>query len=194
MDKDTPQSYYQELSQFLTELEKVFIEPIESQFGSISTSDELHLRAYILMAHAAFEEYIENIAIATASHYGKIWGKIELKLNEVGEQYSKYLKQMLHSNETIIKNKVKKSHGIKIDDLLKSLGFVIKIKGDRKNALDNLVKWRGSFAHRSKSATRVPDPKDLRLIVKDVYKICEDITNEAQKLFDDHPLHSPPST
>ena len=194
---------YLELQDYLLNLEIRFIEPIDSKLIP-DKEDELDMRSYCVLTHAAFEEFAETVAsfvleetierfinfqeisfgLCTILHFNapKV-GSID-EIDITYDYISKTLKDIKSTMSTDIRMN---NHGTSMKYLKKMLiplGVSIPSDAYLSNSLEQLASHRGAFAH-SFSKNRIkllPSPSDLKKYVEDVTVIMGKIYQQVDNI------------
>lgn len=196
---------YVELESYLSEVEKVFVQPFLPVDPAVGPEVyKFHVTAYCVLAHAAFEEYVEDVALRVVSESIKNYvnssgNKINKSLvaltlffekkvtidedediNEV--RFFDRFRNMLSEIKTSYSNDIYKNHGVSIKYLRKMLvPIAIDIKDDAilKNSLKQLANARGTYAHK-KISEKFLAPEDAVNYVKDCLALSQDIRDKAK--------------
>jgi len=163
----------------------------------------LDVRSYCLLAHAALEEFFENIAIhvmhesvicflkgnlrrpllSIISH-----AKNRLRVDEVNDINEQTVfdctRNILDDFKSQFSKEVYDNHGTSIDCLRKILMPVyinIPDNVNWRNSLKQLTKDRGSIAHKQ-VVDRIPSPEDVYTYVKDCLKMAKNVRDQAKRL------------
>lgn len=193
---------YADLTGYIAELDVKFVDGFLPANPATSPSAYQHdVRAYCVLCHAAFEDFIESLAVEVASYAVNQW-TIKRKINNVipallawhGSQIIiddddkapekkpfDYLKPLIDDAKGAFSRHVFNNHGVSVlylRSLLIPVALEIKPDANLLNSLAKLVEGRGSYAHKGKIKT-VLAPEDAKRYVKDVLAICEDVKIQA---------------
>jgi len=156
-------SLYISLQDRIGQLDKHFLSKIDPSRQADECEVDL-IRAYCLLSHAEFENYIEQSILATAEAAMKKWQK---KPNDISAIILSFLlinnenispSQKIHKSFNDLKSKLEKNHGIKthnIDNITKPIGFVMD--GTLQATLHSFGGTRGDIAHNSHKTTHALD-------------------------------------
>jgi len=209
MPKDL-RKLYRDLKSDLVRIEKVHIRRFLKKPLATPSEYELSVKAYLLLCHAAFEEFMEEIATELLT---------SIEVNYIKHQkYSKALACLLHfrsSNASELQNEkfkddpflvfthirtsldsIKASFandiynnngaGIKyINRIMVPLGVQVTTDAGLLDSLKKLAKERGHYAHKRKSGGAIRhslSPEDAKRVVSDCIKVFKDIRDKAIKL------------
>ena len=200
------EQHFTELKAYIDNLYRVFISQfIPTKPGTKPDEYEHQVKAYCILCHAAFEEYFENVAlrvmirsidewlksrkytdtlITLVLYYGL---KLELDENESNPEKKvfDYLRPLFDQIKTRFSEDVHNNHGISLKYLRNLLiPVAIDIKDDikLKNALQQLAKERGLYAHRQ-TVKKILAPEDAVKYVNDCLELCEDVKQKAESKF-----------
>lgn len=197
------ETVFLKLQDYLLDLEIKYIEPILSK-PIPDKEDELDMRSYCVLSHAAFEEFAETVAsfaleetinrfvnsqeislgVCTILHFGGSKGDSIEDIDILYDYISKTLKNIKSAMSTEIR---KNNHGTSMRYLKKMLiplGVSIPNNPLLSSSLEQLANHRGAFAHNFSNARikTVPSPVDLQkyvedvnLLMKQLYKQVDDI-------------------
>lgn len=193
---------YADLNSYITELDVKFIDRYLPANPATPPSDYEHdVRAYCVLCHAAFEDFIEKVAVDVASFAVSQW-TIARKINDVipalltwhgakmviddeknapEKKPFDYLRQLIDEAKSSFSRHVHNNHGVSVlylRSLLLPVAIEIKPDVNLLNSLEKLADGRGSYAHKGKVKS-VLAPEDAKRYVKDVLAICEDVKNKA---------------
>ena len=192
---------YLRLQDYLLELEIRYIEPILSK-PIPDKGDELDLRSYCVLSHAAFEEFAETVAtyaleqivtrfvsnqeiclgLCTILHFSSIKAESTDNVNIVYDYIMNALKDI---KSTMSTEKRKNNHGTSMKYLKKMLvplGVSIPNDTTLLGSLEQLAGQRGAFAHNFSSLriTNVPSPLDLTTYVTDVNVLMKKLYEQVE--------------
>lgn len=183
------ETVYLKLQDYLLDLEIKYIEPIISK-PIPDKEDDLDMRSYCVLSHAAFEEFAETVAsfaleeiikrfidsqeislgLCTILHFGA--SKSD-SLDDIDILYD-YISEALKNVKSAMSTEIRKNnHGTSMKYLKKMLiplGVSIPNNPLLSNSLEQLANHRGAFAHNFSNAriTKVPSPVELQKYVEDV--------------------------
>jgi hypothetical protein len=161
----------------------------------------LDVRAYCLLAHAAFEEFIEAVASEVLERVATDWLlhrkvsdvlltllcwhgstlKIDTKEASAEIKNFDYLRPLVDDAKSAFSNEIHNNHGISISylrSLLTPIAIDIKQDAGLLNSLKQLAEGRGLYAHRGKVKT-VLAPEDAKNYVHDCLALCDDVKAKA---------------
>lgn len=194
---------YNDLSGYIKGIEDTFINPFIPADPAITANDYMYqVKAYCVLAHAAFEEYFEQVSlrVMTKSIENYIYHKkineslllligcynekIEIDTEEKNPESRTFdLVRKLFDILTVKHSKeINDNHGTSIKYLRNILiPVAIDILDDinTKNSLTQLSYERGTYAHKF-SAKRIVPPEDAIQYVFDCLALSEDIRNKAK--------------
>ncbi len=159
------------------------------------------VRAYCVLCHAAFEDYMETLVLTVASHAVDRWiiarkindiipallawngAKIQIDDNEKAPETKPfdYLRPLVLEAKASFSREVYKNHGVSIlylRNLLIPVAIEINPDANLLNSLEQLAEGRGNYAHKGK-VKAVLAPEDAKKYVKDVLTICDDVRLKA---------------
>jgi hypothetical protein len=193
---------YKELCAYIKELAVKFIDKHLPADPSIEPSAYAHdVKAFCVLSHAAFEEFIEQVVLAVSSHAVDRWlarkrvndvilallswhgAKLKIDDDE-GSPETKpfdYLRPLIVEAKAEFSRKVHNNNGISIfylRGLLIPVAIEIKQDVNLLNSLQKLAEGRGTYAHKGRVKT-VLAPEDARRHVQDVLDLCDDIRAKA---------------
>jgi hypothetical protein len=177
---------YRELSAYVNELAIKFIDKYIPADPSIHPSAYVHdVRAYCVLSHAAFEEFIETAVVAVSSHAVDQWiarkrvndvipallswygAKLKIDDDERSPETKPfdYLLPLIEEAKAEFSRKVYNNHGISIlylRGLLIPVAIEIKQDLNLLNSLQKLAEGRGIYAHtvRTSDSNERPSRED----------------------------------
>jgi hypothetical protein len=185
---------YNKLQDYITELERKFVSNILSTASP--ESYELDVRAYCILAHAALEEYFEQIALTVMDRSIQNWlqpmpvindtlltllAYSDEKIDYEGSPFQN-VKTILEKGRQTLSYEISfHNHGISNKHLSKILLPVsLQISDDvnLQNSLNKLVEQRGTFAHKGR-IKNVLSPEDAKKYVSDCLTLCDDIRKKS---------------
>ncbi len=193
---------YSELDRYIKELESKFISSYIPAEPGVTPSDYMHdVRAYCLLAHAAFEHYIETVATEVANNAVNRWimvkainsvipallawsgGKLKIDDNESNAETKPfdYLRPLIEEAKNMFSREVHNNHGVSVlylRNLLIPVAIEIKQDANLLNSLKKLAQGRGEYAHKGR-VSAVYSPEDAKSYVSDVLTLCDDIKSKA---------------
>lgn len=200
-------SSFDELELYLLELEENYI---DTHQDPMETPDDykFDVRSYCVLSHAAFEEFVENVCVYVLD---KVVDEFELnkkisisslclmhfksgdthtyidddKWKNSDRIYDYLLGQFKKIKDDFSKYIMTKNHGVGLKylkQLLIPLGIDIPLDPIHQTALDQLTKFRGSFAHTSHRAIRHISPNDARVYVYDVYDYMQSLAKTTENI------------
>jgi len=193
---------YAELTGYIQELGVKFVDKYIPANPATQPAEYAHdVRAYCVLCHAAFEDYMENVALNVASHAVDQWvyarkindvipsiltwhgAKMKINDNEKSPEQKPfdYLHPMIIEAKASFSREVFKNHGVSIlylRNLLIPVAIEINPDPNLLNSLEKLADGRGSYAHKGK-VKAVLVPEDAKRYVQDVLTICADVRIKA---------------
>jgi len=162
---------------------------------------EYEVRAYCVLSHAAFEDFVESVAMEVVKHSTTewintrrvddvllsmlSWNSERLKIDDDemnGETRNfEYLRPLIDSAKKAYSRDVHLNHGVSIlylRNLLVPIAIDIKQDANLLNSLKKLSDGRGEYAHKGKVRSIMP-PEDAKNYVNDCLVMCEDIKTKA---------------
>jgi hypothetical protein len=194
-------SLYNELVTHLEYLTKKFVDPFIPASPTSTPSDyEFDVRAYCVLSHAAFEDFVEAVVLRVASAAVNNWTikrkvtdvivslvtrygiKLKIEDDETAPERKPfdYLRPLISDAKAAFSRDVNKNHGISILHLRNLLiPVAIEIREDLNllNSLQKLSEGRGHYAHKGRVTTMAPE--DAKRYVQDVLLLCDDIKSKA---------------
>ena len=209
MPKDL-RKLYKELKSDLVRIEKVHIRRFLKKPLASPTEYELSVKAYLLLCHAAFEEFMEEIAIevlnAIENNY-KLHKKYSMALVCLTHFRSSYASELnkdqyddeafsiyTHFRKALEELKASFSNyihgnqgaGIKyINRVMVPLGIQVTTDPGLLDSLKKLARERGHYAHKRKDGPAIRhslNPEDAKTVVSDCVLVFKDIRDKAMKL------------
>jgi hypothetical protein len=195
---------YGELTSYIQELGVKFVDKFIPANPATPPTDYAHdVRAYCVLCHAAFEDYMETVVLAVASHAVDQWvavtprkindvvpallswhgAKMKIDDNENSPEQKPfdYLRPLILQAKGAFSREVFKNHGVSIlylRNLLIPVAIEINPDPNLLNSLKKLAEGRGNYAHKGKVKT-VLAPEDAKKHVQDVLTICDDVRVKA---------------
>jgi hypothetical protein len=193
---------YTELSSHIGELAKKFVDPyIPASPSAVPSDYALDVRAYCVLSHAAFEEFVEAVVLTVASGAVQDWmvkrkatdviisliawngAKLKIDDDEASAETKPfdYLRSLVNEAKAAFSREVNKNQGISIlhlRNLLIPVAIDIKSDPNLLNSLQKLAEGRGAYAHKGR-VTTVLAPEDAKRYVQDVLALCDDIRVKA---------------
>ncbi len=199
---------YTDLKVYVDNLYIKFLEKYEpkspTQPPTHYTDYELEYKAYCLLVHSAFEEYFENIAINLTEITVDRWektkkvsistlallgthGKLKSEKTETNNQksiidnLSGTLLEIINTSNPKIRDKNNTIYLGTLRELLTQVGVDITNDVIKVSSLNELIKARGDFAHKSSLLTVVQNiqPHNMKEHVDTCLEICEEVKNNA---------------
>jgi hypothetical protein len=196
-----------DLIAYLGELEAKFLmRHIANQLAN-PTEYEYDVKAYCVLAHAAFEEFVETVSLKIMNksienwYYNKIinppmlsllsYSNTRLKIDE--KEFEKgnnpkrifdRLRNCIEETKEQYSREIKDNHGVSIKYLYHMLAPIsIDVIEDPLilNSLDQLANVRGSYAHK-KVVKSIIAPENARDYAFDCLRLCEHIRDQANKV------------
>jgi len=196
---------YQFLRKHIRKLEKRLIAshlPADPHVGPAKYDPDV--RAYLLLSHAAIEDFVEQVALAVAKEAELRWLNNKRLSRPIVALLICYnadpvlpdhkdssidtsfdiIRNALSSARERFSNDVFNNHGISlgyIRKLLYPIGIDISADPRLQASLATLSKERGAFAHTICIANHMA-PEDAKLCVDDCLELCRDIWEKAQSV------------
>lgn len=191
-----------ELTSYVDELTKKFVGHYIPADPSVPPETYAHdVKAYCILSHAAFEEFIEGIALGVTDYATSQWlsrrkvsdvlvallcchgAKLKIDDNEASPErlHFDYLRPLIEGAKTTFSKEVHKNHGVSIlylRGLLTPVAIEISQNANQLNSLQKLAEGRGNYAHKGRVKT-VLAPEDARRYVQDVLSLCDDVRAKA---------------
>jgi RiboL-PSP-HEPN len=192
-----------ELKTYVNDLAVKFIDNYLPAKPEITPDIYAHdVKAYCILAHAAFEEFIEGVALGLMDYATQRWQfqrrmsdvilallcrhgeKLEIDNDETstGIKPFDYLRPLVENAKTSFSKEIHKNHGVSILYLRNMLiPVAIEISQDlnQLNSLKQLSDGRGTYAHKG-LVKSVMAPEDAKRYVKDVLALCDDVRTKAE--------------
>lgn len=193
---------YADLSAYIHELAVKFVDAYIPADPAIQPSAYSHeVRAYCVLCHAAFEEFIETVVLKVATKAVETW-TLSRRINDVipslltwngaklkiDDDASKpetkpfdYLRLLIDAAKAAFSKEVHDNHGVSVVYLRSLLiPVAIEVKNDPTllNSLQKLTDGRGAYAHKGRVKS-VLAPEDAKQYVGDVLLLCDDIRKKA---------------
>lgn len=170
-----PQDDLRQLKRFVKELKKRYLTPHlgKPALGPLPRTEELDVAAFAVLAHGAFENFVEGLAL---------WGVTRIETNWISLQRASRSTAalMMHTNhptdhaeetrsvfdvlrgaveaaKTAHSASIKRNHGVEVKhlrSLLSPLGVDIPTDGILIGSLNSLVKMRHQWAHQDRFGAR----------------------------------------
>jgi hypothetical protein len=198
-------SHYIELKDDVLRLEEKFINRYLPANPETNPAEyTLDVRAYCVLSHAAFEEFIETVALSVVTRAVEQW-VISRTVNNVIpallschapkqniQDFEKsdifkpfdYLRPLIEQAKATFSKHVHDNHGVSLTylrSLLLPAAIEITQDANLLNSLHKLAEGRGAYAHRGR-VTTVLAPEDAKRYVQDVLKVCEDILSKSEAI------------
>jgi hypothetical protein len=191
-----------ELSGYVEELAEKFVNRfLPADPATSPDAYALDVRAYCMLAHAAFEEFIEAVASEVVERVANgwllhrtvsdvlltllSWHGSTLKIDEnegsVETKNFDYLRPLINAAKAAFSNEIHNNHGISIihlRNLLTPIAIDIKQDAGLLNSLKQLAEGRGLYAHHGKVKS-VLAPEYAKNYVEDCLSLCDDIKTKA---------------
>ena len=176
-------AHIDQLEMYLLELEEKYINP---HIDPLQTPKdyELDVRSFCVLTHAAFEEFVEYICIYLLN---------EIETNFINNQRISYSSLCLLHFKGTDKDVDDDTwnDGEKIFDRLKSQikdikssfsNYIMENNHGKVTSLNNLAKYRGTYAHTSHRKPLTVSPEDAWHCVNDVYGMCMKLADKARRV------------
>jgi hypothetical protein len=193
---------HSELKAYVTELSKKFVDCYIPADPNASPDSYAHdVKAYCLLSHAAFEEFIEGVALGLTDYATQQWlsyrkvsdviiallcshgGKIIIDEDENSPETKPfdYLRPLIDDAKASFSKAIHKNHGVSIlylRNLLIPVAIEITQDPNQLNSLKKLTEGRGNYAHKWREKT-VFAPEDAKGYVQDVLALCDEVRAKA---------------
>lgn len=181
----------QELSDFLKKLEENFLSKHIANQVAVEDEYDLDVRAYCVLAHAAFEQFFEELSQYAAENIMAQWDSglpmsksttlslISLAVHSGGTNFSivndekspqeaplHQISKILRSNKDSVINKLKDNHGASLKylrALFLPLGIAVDLGPFAESGLNRIASNRGTYAHR-RTATQTHGPRTYKAL------------------------------
>lgn len=199
-------SCFQQLNTEIVELEQKFLArhiPAKAEADPIEY--KLDVRAYCIMAHAVFEEYLETVAFEAMDRAIDEWMHnrktretlillpltfgIKLKIEDVENKSQDNifdsLRNIFMDAKSEFSKQLNNNHGISVKylrSLFIPVGIDVPSDINIISSVKQLSKERGEYAH-SYAAARVLAPEDAQKYVGDCINLCKEIHDSFLILF-----------
>jgi hypothetical protein len=195
--------FYNALVGYIAKLEARFV-AIHIPTNPSDTPDkyELDVRAYCVLAHAAFEDFVERVALRVVnSAYDAwltkrqinnvlllllAWSGQKLKIDDDDKNPETtcfdYLRPILEEAKDAFARAIHNNHGVSklyLRELLTPASINLSNDPNWQNALGKLAEGRGEYAHKG-TVKKVMSPEDSKKHVNDVLALCKDIRDKAK--------------
>ena len=171
-------------------------------FGVPSTRQILDIRAFCVLAHAAFENFAEELALALMQesvsqfeNHKKIsftlltlihFHSESISVDKISNRQYDYIRAISLDAKKSFSKLVVDNHGVNkkyLDNLFIPLGIDITTNALLLGSLKTLADNRGDSAHKNPNRTSiVPDPVNIGKIADDVVKIMEDLSKSVKRI------------
>jgi hypothetical protein len=194
---------YEDLKAYIAELGGKFVDGyIPADPGSPPDTYSHDVKAYCILSHAAFEEFIEGIALGVIDYATNQWlspqrkvtdviiallcwygAKIKIDENENSPETKPfdYLRPLIDNAKATFSAEVSKNHGVSIvylRNLLIPVAIEITQDVNQLNSLKKLAEGRGAYAHKGRGKS-VLGPEDAKRYVHDVLTLCDGVRAKA---------------
>ena len=192
------------LEKHIAELEGKFIKPhVPTLPTTTPESYDLDVRAYCVLSHAAFEQYVEEVSLNLALDAVKGWlqnkslnrtllGLLAFQKDRLPVDENEGTPEVSFFNHIRVASEqakaafssylIRENHGVSAKYLrlmLLSVGLDVPDNPRWLGSLRQLANQRGDTAHRSK-VKKIPSPDDVRLWVQDCMEMCASIREDAK--------------
>ena len=193
-----------ELKAYLTELAEKFVDSyIPANPSTVPDEYSFHVKAYCILSHAAFEEFIEDVALGVTDYAAEQWrsqrkisdvllallcwhgSKMKIDDNEDSQERIPfdYLRPLIDDAKASFSKEVNRNHGVSIlylRNLLIPVAIEISQDANQLNSLKKLAEGRGVYAHKGRGKS-VLAPEDAKRYVTDVLALCDDVRARAEE-------------
>lgn len=195
--------FYDALVDYVAKLEAKFV-TIHIPTNPSDTPDkyELDVRAFCVLAHAAFEDFVERVALRVVSTACDSWltkrqindvlllllawsgQKLKIDDDEKTSETScfDYLRPILEESKNAFARAIHNNHGVSklyLRELLTPASINLSNDPNWQNSLGKLAEGRGEYAHKG-TVKKVMSPEDAKKHVDDVLALCKDIRDKAK--------------
>lgn len=191
-----------DLTGYCQELAAKFVDTYIPADPSTDPTTYAHdVRAYCVLCHAAFEEFVEAVVLIVAKHSVDQWitarkttdtviallcwhgAKLKIDDDETSAETKPfdYLRPLLQNAKAAFSREVHTNHGVSIlylRSLLIPVSMEVTNDVNLLNSLGKLAEGRGTYAHKGRVKT-VLVPEDAKRYVDDVLKLCYNIRTQA---------------
>lgn len=193
---------HKDLTTYVNALAAKFVDGhIPAVPGTPPESYEDHVKAYCILAHAAFEEFIERVALGLMDYATERWQsqrrtsdvilallcrygeKMQIDDNETSPEKKPfdYLRLLVENAKKSFSQDIHRNHGVSIlylKNMLIPVSIEISQDLNQLNSLKQLSDGRGTYAHKGQVRS-VLAPEDAKRYVKDVLALCDDVRAKA---------------
>lgn len=190
------------LQDYLLDIEIKYICPLEKKL-LLDKADELDLRSYCVLSHAAFEEFAENMSLKVLDEITKNFANtkqisvglimlLHIKgspedIDKIDLLYDYILEKLKDIKSSFSKEIATNNHGVSLKYLKRMfipIGIDIPNNSRLISSLDQLAKYRGDFAHKfsSKKIKTIPSPLDLVSYVSDITEMMGEIVRRVKSM------------
>lgn len=198
-------AHLDQLEIYLLSLEEKYITPHNDPLQT-PADYQLDVRSFCVLAHAAFEEFLENLSLYVLNeiesnftnhqrisysslcllHFKGIDKDVDSDNWKDEDRLFDRLKGQIYSiKSSFSKYIMEGNHGIRLKYLKKlliPLGIDLPSEIQILSSLENLANYRGAYAHTSYRKNLVVSPEDAWKCVQDVYQMCVNLTEKARKI------------
>ena len=190
------------LQDYLLDIEIKYICPLEKKL-LLDKADELDLRSYCVLSHAAFEEFAENMSLKVLDEITKNFANtkqisvglimlLHIKgspedIDKIDLLYDYILEKLKDIKSSFSKEIATNNHGVSLKYLKRMfipIGIDIPNNSRLISSLDQLAKYRGDFAHKfsSKKIKTIPSPLDLVSYVSEITEMMGEIVRRVKSM------------
>lgn len=191
-----------ELEAYVTELARKFVDGyIPADPGTPPDTYAHDVKAYCILSHAAFEEFIEGVALGLTDYATEqwlsqrkvsdviiallCWHGAKMKIDDDDNSPETipfdYLRPLIENAKASFSKEVNRNHGVSIlylRSLLIPVAIEITQDANQLNSLKKLAEGRGDYAHKGRGKG-VLVPEDAKHYVQDVLALCDDVRAKA---------------
>ncbi|MDF0676572.1 MAG: HEPN domain-containing protein [Nitrospira sp.] len=191
-----------ELTRYVGELAAKFVNQYIPANPETSPDTYAHdVKAYCILAHAAFEDFIEEVALSLTDYAAEQYrsqrkisdvtlallcrygAKLKIDDDETSIEIKPfdYLRNLVEEAKTSFSKEIHKNHGVSIlylRSLLIPVAIEITQDANQLNSLRKLSEGRGAYAHKARVRS-VLAPEDAKRYVEDVLALCDDVRAKA---------------
>lgn len=195
-------SEFSKLRNCINELQFEYLYPYIGSFGTPSTKQNLDIRAFCVLAHAAFENFAEELSMALMEEsvlqfetYKKISFSLltlihfhskSSSIDKISKRQYDYVREISQYAKKSFSKLVNDNHGVNkkyLDTLFLPLGIDITSDVLLLGSLKTLADNRGESAHKNPHrTTTVLDPANIGKIADDVINIMKQLSNSVKRI------------
>ena len=203
MSVTSPAAEFAELVNTVGELEDRFIKAHLAQPKQLTPSpaEVLDVAAYVVLAHGAFEDFVEGLALLTLDQTVTRW-TYERKISrctaalllhqdapnsrEISLSSFDLIRKALEAAKEQVSGIVKDNHGIEtrhLRQMFAPLGIDVPRDPILTSSLDSIVQIRHQWAHRYRFGTKViKSASDVKIAMGDCLRLANKLTDDVVAL------------